>query len=71
MFSDEVIGLSMRYDAELRENTRNAQLVVDQQDRRIIALQRKLAAAYAELELERGKRRALEIKLDRILSMPV
>lgn len=62
MFSDEVIGLSMRHDAETRQNTRRAQGIIDELDSEVRVLRRQLAAAKgsnAVLVLERGRRNNL------------
>lgn len=48
-FSDELIGLDIAHRRELRNLTDDAQAVVDQQDRRILALQRQLAVAKGQL----------------------
>lgn len=59
MFSDELIGLSIRHDRETRQNTRVAQAIIDELDSDIRTLRRKLAAAQgsnAALILERGRR---------------
>lgn len=69
MFSDELIGLNMRHNREQRAATGRAQAIIDDQADRVARLQAKLRAAYAELEVEVGKRRAAELKLQRVLSL--
>jgi hypothetical protein len=71
MFSDEVIGLSMRYDAELRQSNRAAQAVVDRQDARIRKLQAQLRQAYLDLERERGRRIVAEARIEELLDTEV
>ena len=73
-FTDEHVGMDIWYKRQIRNVTAEAQGVVDEQDRRIVALQRRLAATQRQLSTatatvesmraERGarnQRRALEV----------
>lgn len=74
MFSDELIGLNMRHNREQRRTVATAQGIIDEQADHVARLHAKLRAAYAELELEQGRRRAAELKVARlnaILDMPL
>lgn len=59
MFSDELIGLDIAHRRELRNQTAQAQSVIDDMARDINRLRRELAAANRDngaLRLERGRR---------------
>ena len=71
MFSDEMIGLDIAHRREMRAATGRAQSIIDELDTDVKRLQRKLAAAYAEIETERARRIAAEMRLERILDMPL
>ena len=59
MFTDTEVALSMRFSREVDQVTRQAQSIVDRQDREIARLRRALSAALAENEIlrrEKGQR---------------
>lgn len=59
MFTDTEVALSMRYNAEVTQVTRQAQSIVDRQDREIAKLRRALSAALTDNEIlrrEKGQR---------------
>lgn len=66
MFSDELIGLDIAHRRELKQMGQQTQAMVDSLDTDVRRLRAKLKAAYAEIETERAKRMAAELKLDRL-----
>jgi hypothetical protein len=70
MFTDGEIGLKMAYDRNTRALTAHAQSMIDGQSAEIAALATALAAARAEVRVERAKRLAAELRLERVLDMP-
>lgn len=71
--SDTEAGLMIRAGRDAREISR-AQGIVDQLDADVGELKRQLRLALADLEDERGRRRAAELRLarlDAILDTPI
>lgn len=65
MFTDTEVALSMRYTAEVNQVTREAQAIVDRQDREIVRLRRQLAVAMADNERllrEKGQRALADLE---------